>query len=76
MKLTTLTSTILAATLVDSTPHVRRGEGFPSYAPPQDHCISQPEAETLVERYSAVIAQQPSDLGDPVVTAQQIIASK
>ena len=37
-------------------------------------CLSQSQAETLVNEYSAIIAQQPSDLGGPVRTARAIIA--
>ena len=37
-------------------------------------CLSQDAAETLVAEYRAVIGQVDSDLGDPVTTAQQIIA--
>ena len=37
-------------------------------------CISQDAAEKLVAEYSAVIGQLDSDLGDPVTTAQKIIA--
>ena len=37
-------------------------------------CISQSAAEKLVAEYSAVIAQQPSDLGGPAKTARLITA--
>lgn len=39
-----------------------------------DGCISQSDAETLVSRYAAVIAQMSSDIGGPVKTAKAIAA--
>ncbi len=41
---------------------------------PQGYCLSDSEADTIVARYAAVIAQQPSDLGSAVVTAKAIVA--
>lgn len=41
---------------------------------PASYCLTQSEANTLVERYGSVIAQQNSDLGSPVVTARAIAA--
>ena len=38
-------------------------------------CLSQSEAETLVNEYAAVIAQQPSDLGSAADTAAAIAAA-
>ena len=38
------------------------------------NCLCQSEGEDLAARYAAVIAQQNSDIGTPVETAQQIIA--
>ena len=40
--------------------------------PAHYNCLSQSEANTLVDRYGAVISQQPSDIGSPVATAQYI----
>ncbi|KAK3049763.1 hypothetical protein LTR09_008939 [Extremus antarcticus] len=36
------------------------------------YCVCQADAETLVARYAAVIAAQPSDLGGPIKTAKAI----
>ncbi|KAK5162996.1 uncharacterized protein LTR77_011051 [Saxophila tyrrhenica] len=46
----------------------------PHHGGHHNKCISQSEAETLVARYAAVIAGQPSDLGGPVKTARAIAA--
>ncbi|KAK3719520.1 hypothetical protein LTR37_004378 [Vermiconidia calcicola] len=39
-----------------------------------EQCISQAEAELFIERYAAVIAAEPSDLGGPTLTARAIVA--
>lgn len=38
----------------------------------EGYCISQSDATTLVNRYGAVISQQPSDIGSPTYTARYI----
>ena len=49
---------------------------FAFAAPPAyGNCLSQAEAETLVARYAAVVAQVPSDIGGPIKTARAITAN-
>jgi hypothetical protein len=46
----------------------------PSSGSGSGYCLCDADAEKLVSRYAAVIAEQDSDLGDPVTTAKAIIA--
>ena len=63
MKLTVILSSLAALAFA-----------IPTAPPTYDNCLSQEEAETLVARYAAVVAQQPSDIGNATETAIAITA--